>query len=33
MVRMLGIGSIGFSRPYDDAFRLTHRVAQREARE
>ena len=24
MVRMPGIGSIGFSRPYDDALRLTH---------
>jgi hypothetical protein len=24
MVRMLGIRFIGFSRPYDDAYRLTH---------
>ena len=29
MVRMPGIGSIGFSRPYDDAPRLTHPFAAR----
>lgn len=29
MVRMPGIGSIGFSRPYDDAPRLAHPFAAR----